>query len=156
MEGKVDVLLTIIEEIWQNTISSLPSKIKCHQNQITWPRVTPCSNLEIWRRKNAVNKNHAIEEKNTKYTWKMSENFLSHLSWFLLDLLPRIILKRRMDISYFSKIVFPLLIFQPWPGWQTPWIWPCLEYIFSKSSFQHPTFHSIVCSFFAHKVLYHF
>ena len=47
MEVKADALLTIIEEIWQNTISSLPRKIKCHQNQITLPRVNPCSYLKV-------------------------------------------------------------------------------------------------------------
>lgn len=48
MEGKVDVLLTIIEEIWQNTISSLPRKdqMSSKSNNFAQGQTLPCSYLE--------------------------------------------------------------------------------------------------------------
>ena len=48
VEGKVDVLLTIIEEIWQNTISSLPRKdqMSSKSNNFAQGQTLPCSYLE--------------------------------------------------------------------------------------------------------------
>ena len=80
----------------------------------------------------------------------MSGIFLLHLSWFLLDLLPRIV--EWILFLPISEIVFPLSIFQPCSGWQTlksefGLVWN-KHFTFSKSCFQHPyfSFNLIGCS----------